>query len=101
MEAVTWLLVAVALAVVGAAAAISSGRLSVTFEGPYPEQEPPMQAPSAGSGIEWSSPAAERSVHEGVAFAEHNTTEVPARAGTDNLSSTGEPAHGRHEAQDR
>lgn len=86
MSWVTWAFVGLAGLVAVVAAAVSRGRLDVTFEPPYARPIEPADQGSAGSGIEWSEPAAGRSVD---------------RIGQNHPRTTGETAHGRHEAQDR
>jgi hypothetical protein len=101
---VTWAFVALAAAVTMVAMAISRGRLQVSFEPPYEpsEQQPPVvsatgRAPSGTrSGIEWSEPAAGRPDLDGL-----EPDEGAAPTAQNHPPTTGEPADGRHEAQDR
>lgn len=96
---VTWAFVAVAAGVVVVAALISRGTLDVGFERPYdavdrPQSEPPPSGAHrspGGSGIEWSESAAWR-----LHLDEGAVTHPQPHPRT-----TGEPADGRHEAQDR
>lgn len=96
---VTWGFVAIAAGVVVIAALISRGVIDAGFEPPYEHgvdaaQEPPGTAADLEgdrSDIEWSASAAWRPhLDEGAA-----THPQP------HPRTTGEPADGRHEAQDR
>lgn len=113
---VTWGFVAIAASVAVVAWAISTGRLDVTFEPPYERpaerppavadgqrDEPPTEARRAEgatsgpvSGIEWSEPAAGRPGPDGL-----EPHEGAASTAQNHPPTTGEPADGRHEAQDR
>jgi len=96
---VTWAFVALAVGVVVVAALVSRGSVEATLEPPYePVLEP--SGPSATttgqrvqvqSGIGWSEPAAWRSNLDEDAETEPQPYPL----------TTGEPADGRHEAQDR
>ncbi|WP_162458360.1 hypothetical protein [Pseudactinotalea terrae] len=86
MSWVTWGFVGLAIAVLAVAAAISRGWIEVTLDPPYEPQVRPADPTGTRSGIEWSEPAAGRS-HD--------------RIGQHHPRTTGETAHGRHEAQDR
>lgn len=86
MSWVTWAFVGLAVVVVVVAAAASRGRIDVTFEPPYAQPVEPADPIGVRPGIEWSEPAAGRSVD---------------RIGQNHPRTTGETAHGRHEAQDR
>ena len=96
---VTWGFVAVAAGVVMIAAFISRGSLDSSFENPYqPAKEaapeslrPGAHSSALGSDIEWSEPAAWRP----------HLDEDAVSHPQPHPRTTGEPAHGRHEAQDR
>jgi hypothetical protein len=104
---VTWAFVGVAALVALVALGLSRGRLHDSFDDPYDplghhlEQAP---EPEQGrSGVEWSEPAAgwspsetERDQHDDRDVEE---TDEPTAARP--TQTTGEPADGRYEAQDR
>jgi hypothetical protein len=86
MSWVTWAFVGLAVVVAAVGMAISRGRIDVSFEPPYEFRIPPADPTGVGPGIEWTEPAAGRSLD---------------RIGQHHPRTTGETAHGRHEAQDR
>ncbi|HLV57086.1 MAG TPA: hypothetical protein VKY71_16125 [Actinotalea caeni] len=87
---VTWGFVALAALVVGVAVAASRGRLDLTMEPPY-EPPPDPGTPRVGRpGVEWHEPAG-GPVDD----------QMPAPDPQHHPRTTGEPADGSHEAQDR
>lgn len=99
---VTWVFVGLAVAVAAAAWAIASGRLRAGLEEPYDEERaaPQMPEPSLGQpAVRYVEPAAGRPDLAGTDRID------PTDAGATDLQhhprTTGEPADGRHEAQDR
>jgi hypothetical protein len=86
MTWVTWGFIGLAIAVLAVAAGIARGRIEVTLDPPYAPLVRSADPEGTRSGIEWSEPAAGRS---------------DDRTGQHHPRTTGETAHGRHEAQDR
>ena len=96
---VTWVFVAIAAGVVVIAVLVSRGTIRSGFDRPYePEEQPASDAAPRGahrspdgSGIEWSESAARR----------QHLDEDAVIHPQPHPRTTGEPADGRHEAQDR
>lgn len=96
---VTWVFVGLAVAVAAVAWAIASGRLRAGFEEPYDDGRATSQMPEPSLGqpaVGYVEPAAGRPDLAGTEPIDAGATDLQHHPRT-----TGEPADGRHEAQDR
>lgn len=88
---VTWGFAGLIVLVVAVAVAISTGRLDASFGAPYERENASVGQPDPRPDVDWSEPA------DGRAGADLR----PATDPQHHPRTTGEPAHGRYEAQDR
>lgn len=88
---VTWGFVALAIVVLLVTLAASRGLLDVSFGPPYQAPDEPEAPSGHRSGVEWTKPAGGPVI----------TDQAPATESQHHPRTTGEPADGRHEAQDR